>query len=429
MRTRHEGENGTGKEGETGPRARISASPPLPLSPSPPLRLFRLRTPLAWHNLTHNRRRLLVAVAGVGFAVVLMFTQMGFRNALFDSTIQIPRRLRADLVLVSKSHKGLVLFERFDKQRIYQAMSCPGVAGAHPFYIQFHGVLWKAGNTALRPIRLLAFPLSAPVFDVPGLSDCASQLAEPNTALFDRRSKPLYGLTQGPDMLTRQPEIEICNRSLRLAGTFELGTDFLADGNLLLGEENFAKYCPARCPGKDPLSVVDLGVIRVAEGADVEDVRQALERLLPDDVRVFTKQEIIDREIEFWNRSTPIGYIFFLGLVIGFLVGVVVCYQIISADIADHVPEFATLKAMGYRNRYFMGFVLQEAILLSVFSFIPGLLVSMGIYAVLAKGTGLLMILTVRRAAFIFLLTATMCLVSGGLAMRKVLGADPADLF
>jgi putative ABC transport system permease protein len=358
-----------------------------------------------------------------------MFTQWGFRNALFDSTIQIPITLRADLILASKSHKGLASFERFDRQRVYQARGCPGVAGAYPFYIHFHGVLWKASNTTIRPIRLLAVPLSAPVFAVPELAGCAPQLAEPNTALFDRRSKPLYGLPRGPDMIAEQPEIEVSGRSLRLVGTFELGTDFLADGNLLLGDENFAKYCPSRAPGKDPLSLVDLGVVQLAEGAHAEEVRQALLRLLPDDVRVYTKQEFIDREIDFWDRSTPIGWIFFLGLVIGFLVGVVVCYQIISSDIADHIPEFATLKAMGYRNRYFMLFVLQEALLLSVLSFIPGLLISLGIYAVLAKGTGLLMVLNMPRAALIFFLTAAMCLVSGGLAMRKVLAADPADLF
>jgi putative ABC transport system permease protein len=358
-----------------------------------------------------------------------MFTQLGFINALFDTTIQIPEKLNADLILASKAHKGLVSFERFDRQRIYQARGCPGVAAAYPFYMHFYGVLWKAQGSVIHPIRLLAFPLSDPVFAIPEAADHARQLEEPGTALFDRRNKPLYGVPRGGDPVADQPEVELNNRALRLVGTFELGTDFLADGNLILSDRNFAKFMPTRAPGKDPLSIVDLGVVQLADGADVAQVRAALAQLLPGDVRIYTKQEFIDREIAFWNDSTPIGYVFFLGMMIGFLVGVVVCYQIISADIADHIPEFATLKAMGYRNRYFMGFVLQEAFLLSVLSFIPGLLISLGIYTVLAKGTGLLMALNVPRAAFVFLLTAVMCLFSGGLAMRKVLAADPADLF
>jgi len=372
---------------------------------------------------------LAVALAGVGFAVVLMFTELGFRNALFDNTIQIPEKLNADLIVASKAHKGLVSFERFDRQRIYQARGCPGVAGVYPFYLQFYGVLWKASDTAIHPIRLLAFSLSDPVMAIPEVAACADQLAAPNTALWDRRSKPLFGLPSGRDVVANPPDIELCNRRLRLVGAFALGTDFLSDGNLILSDENFARYLPNRAPGKDPLGIVDLGVVQLAEGADPEQVREALVRLLPNDVRVYTKREFIDREIEFWNKSTPIGFVFFLGMLIGFLVGVVVCYQIISADIGDHIPEFATLKAMGYRNRYFIGLVLQEAIFLSVLSFIPGLLISLGLYAALAKGTGLLMALTVPRASFIFVLTAAMCLVSGCLAMRKVLAADPADLF
>ena len=387
------------------------------------------RTPLAWHNLTHNRRRLAIALAGVGFAVVLMFTELGFRNALFDSTVQILIKLNADLILVSKSHKGLVSNERFDSQRIYQARGCPGVAGVYPFYIHFRGVMWKAGESALHPIRLLAFNPLDPVVTIPEVAIHARELLEPNTALFDIRSKPRYGLADPRRLPANQPPIEVSNHALRLVGTFELGTDFGSDGNLILSDENFAKYAENRVPGRDPRSMVDLGVVQLAAGAKPEQVREALARMLPDDVRIYTRQEVIDREIAFWNKSTPIGYVFFLGMVIGFLVGVVICYQIISTDIGDHIPEFATLKAMGYRNRYFMVFVLQESFLLSVLSFIPGLLLSMAIYATLAHQTGLLMVLTVPRAAEVFFLTAAMCLLSGSLAMRRVLAADPADLF
>ena len=138
---------------------------------------------------------------------------------------------------------------------------------------------------------------------------------------------------------------------------------------------------------------------------------------------------MIERERNFWRHSTPIGYIFLVGTVIGFLVGMVICYQIINADIADHMPEFATLKAMGYRNRYFVGFVLMESVYLSLLSFVPGMLVSLGLYEALARSTGLLMILNVPRAASVLLLTLAMCIASGCLAMRKVLAADPAELF
>ncbi len=107
----------------------------------------------------------------------------------------------------------------------------------------------------------------------------------------------------------------------------------------------------------------------------------------------------------------------------------IICYQIINADIADHMPEFATLKAMGYPNRYFVGFVLLESTYLSLLSFVPGVLASYVLYEALARSTGLLMILNPSRVATVFLLTLAMCITSGCLAMRKVLAADPAELF
>ena len=72
---------------------------------------------------------------------------------------------------------------------------------------------------------------------------------------------------------------------------------------------------------------------------------------------------------------------------------------------------------------------MEEALLLSVLSFIPGWLVSVVLYDQLARYTGLLMTLSFWRIASLLLWTIAMCVVSGGLAMRKLFAADPADLY
>jgi putative ABC transport system permease protein len=192
---------------------------------------------------------------------------------------------------------------------------------------------------------------------------------------------------------------------------------------------NFANYFSFRARGADPLSVVDLGIVRVAPGADPQIVKRRLNEMLPDDVRVFTRQEFRDAETTFWRTSTPIGYIFGMGTALGFVVGVIICYQIIYSSVASHMAEFATLKAMGYRDKYFVGLVVSESAYLSVLGFVPGLLVTWVLYTVLAEWTGLLMLLTPPRAALVYLFTLAMCMTSGLLAMRKVLAADPAELF
>jgi len=387
------------------------------------------RVPLAWKNLTHDRRRLLVAISGIGFAVVLMFMQTGFKNALFDSTVQILQDLNADLVLIAKARYALPANQTFTIGRIYQAQACEGVRAAYPLYIERPRAVWKQPDGRGYPIRVFACEPNDPVLLVPEIARYAEPLRQQGAALLDEKNKSVYGPPGSHAPWNQWQGVTLAGRAIHLVGSFRLGTDFANDGNLFMNPANFARFFPSRAPGRDPLEVVDLGVVQLKKGADPQEVKSWLAARLPDDVAVYTKGEMIERERNFWRHSTPIGYIFLVGTVIGFLVGMVICYQIINADIADHMPEFATLKAMGYRNRYFVGFVLMESVYLSLLSFVPGMLVSLGLYEALARSTGLLMILNVPRAASVLLLTLAMCIASGCLAMRKVLAADPAELF
>jgi putative ABC transport system permease protein len=177
------------------------------------------------------------------------------------------------------------------------------------------------------------------------------------------------------------------------------------------------------------LSVVDLGLVQMARGQDPRDAQRWLSQNLPDDVQVLTKSEFITREKQFWRTNTPIGYIFTVGAVMGFVIGVVICYQIIYSDIADHLSEFATLKAIGYQNRYFVGLVFCASIYLSLLGFIPGALVSWALYQLIAWKTGLLMIFGWKVSLMVLGSTVLMCLCSGLLALRKLVAADPASLF
>jgi putative ABC transport system permease protein len=192
---------------------------------------------------------------------------------------------------------------------------------------------------------------------------------------------------------------------------------------------NFARYFPWRGTADDPLGTVDLGIVRLDDPAAADDVAAKLQAALPGDVTVWTKDGLIEREIDFWRASTPIGYIFAVGTIMGFVVGIVICYQTIYTDISNHMPEFATLKAMGYRSRYFFAIVLRQSLYLAALGFVPGLIVSFICYQILAAATGLLLDLNLLRAASVLLLTIAMCLASGMLAIRKLLAADPAELF
>jgi len=401
-----------------------------------------MRVPLAWCNLTHDLRRLVLAAGTVGFAVLLMFLQLGFLNALFDSTVALINTLDTDLVITSTGRYTMAISEAFPLRRIEQARAVAGVASAAPVYVEAYQAIVSpqppqpqpgadpsagaggAGKAPVRaPIRLVAVdPGSAPFKDTP-LNAALGALRTPLTALADRRSRNNYG------PLGTGSRLAVSGRRLEIVGEFELGTDFTSDGTLIVGSDTLDLLLPRRYPNFDGLGNVDIGIVRLEPGADAADVCRRVKEALPKDVSVVTKAAFIGREIDFWQKNTPIGFVFFLGLMLGFIVGIIVCYQILATEISDSMPELATLKAMGYSPRFFLALILEECLYLATLGFIPGVLAAAGGYAALAAVTGLPMRLTPDRMALVYLLTLGMCVVSGLLAIRRLNAAAPADLF
>jgi putative ABC transport system permease protein len=134
-------------------------------------------------------------------------------------------------------------------------------------------------------------------------------------------------------------------------------------------------------------------------------------------------------EKDFWQNISPIGTIFGVGVFMGFLVGSIIVYQILYTDVSDHLSEYATLKAIGYRDGFLFSIVLKEALLLSILGYIPGLAMSYGFYILTSQATGLPITMTMQRAVMVFIFTIVMCAGSGALAMRRIRSADPAEIF
>ncbi len=387
-----------------------------------------MRTPLAWKNLTHDGRRLAVAVSGVGFAVLLIFMELGFLNALLESTVQVLRMLNGELFVISSAKYALPARERFDIRRVYQSRGVSGVKGVYPFYMETLGAVLRERQSRGYPIRVLAFHEDDEIVNLASLALHTAELRSPGSALADVASRAKYGIPTRSEELAAY-EAELTGQDIRLVGHFRLGVDFANDGNLLMTAANFARFFPNRARGGDPLSLVDLAVVKLEDHADPRIVKRLLRDTLARDVDVLTKDELIQREMAFWRSNAPVGYIFLVGVYVGFVVGVIICYQIIYSDIADHLREFATLKAMGYTSAYFLKLVLCQSLYLSVMGFLPGAAVSYACYQALSAFTGLTMSLTLAVSLSVLLVTMAMCIVSGMLAVRKLLALDPADLF
>ncbi len=397
------------------------------------------KTPLAWLNLTHDRRRLVTSMAGVGFAVVLIFTELGFFNALLDSFVAPIQRLDDDphplLVMIHRDKDTLVDPRRFSRRWLVEAEANPDVDWARPVFIEANDSDWHDPQTdESRKIRVLASDSPEVLSILAGSVELATRLRSVGTGLLDVRSKPAFGVERflAGTIAAKEPETVLARHPLRIVGTFDLGTDFANDGNVIVSMRTFDLLFPIRQVFKVDVPAADLGVIRLKDGTDERAVRDRLTKELKAEVigvRILTPAEMIEREQSFWQEHTPVGPIFKLGVFLGFVVGVVICYQVLSSDIRDHLAEYATLKAIGYPNPYLVKVVCGQALWLGLLGFGPGVVVTHYLYSWLRTVTGLPMQLTLERLGWVLLLTLTMCLCSAYLAIRKLFKADPAELF
>lgn len=387
--------------------------------------MSNLDVSLAWKSLVRNPVRLLASAAGIAFAVALMFTQNGFRNALMDSMANVILSLDGDLMLIGRSQYTQFVPQPFPRRRVEQALSVEGVEAAVPLYTESRLLRWKNPVDGLaRRIRVLAYPPDEHVFKIPEIDAQSDLWRQPDAALADRHSQmDKYGELK-PGVVS-----ELGGRRIEIVGEFTLGTDFQNHGNLVMSEETFLKLMPHRRGESFGTRAVDVGVLRVGPGVDVRAVQRELRQRLPDDIRVLTKEEYVDREQGFWGRVTPIGTVFNIGVVMGFIVGLGVCYQVLFTEISDHLAEFATLKAMGHGHRTLLGVVLEEAFWLALFGFILGVGVSVFLFRLIRDATGLPLYLNWLDVGVIYSFTVVMCLASGAFAARRLRTADPAGLF
>ena len=383
----------------------------------------RRRIPLASLMLIRQPVRLAVALAGISFAGILMFMQLGFRDGLFDASVTVHRLFDADIVLISPRSTSSVSMAGFPRRRLIQAMAAPEVEGITP--VHWNLLLWRNPETrGTRSILALGFEPGHPLFTDPTLAAKAKLLTQKGRVLFDEKSRAEFGPVAKWFREGRTVESEIAGKRVRVAGLIGLGASFGADGNLLTSSETFLDLIP-----NTPSGSIEVGLVRLKPGSDADQVAQHLQSLLPDDVTVLTKQGFIDFEQNYWRTSTSIGFIFTLGAAMGFVVGCVIVYQVLYSDVSDHLPEYATLMAMGYKLNSLLGVVVREGLLLALFGYLPAYAAGQGLYLLVRNATQLPVAMNTVRAVSVFSMILIMCMLSAGLAMKRLVDADPAEIF
>jgi putative ABC transport system permease protein len=381
------------------------------------------RLPIGWLQLKHNKTRFAAAIAGVAFANILIFMQLGFLGALVETTKLPYRPMVADILISASDANTLSDGSNVPRQRLYQALAVPGVADASPFYLSKYD--WQRDNGTTINFQVFGIDPSKQIFNDPEIENARAQLRLLDTALLDRSARNIeVELSSAID--SGQPHrFEANGRTLNAVQTFSIGAGFEADGYLIVSDQTFFKMYPRRTAGA-PTHIL----ITVAPGIVPQAVVERLRQAIPEnDIIIRTIEEAASADEAYQTTERPVGVIFGFGVIIGVLVGLIIVYQVLSTDVADHLGEYATLKAVGYKQSFFLSIVFEEALILAVFGFIPGVLFALGLYDVLTAATGLPVVMTGTRAAAVLVGTSAMCLASGAIATRRLAGANPADLF
>ncbi len=383
---------------------------------------FYFAARLAWRQLIHERSKVITAMLGVMFAAVLVFMQLGFKDSLYDSIKKVPNKMSGDIFLMHKQSEALWRTTPFNRYTLQRALGNPDVTEVYPLYVGL-GSFKNPVTRTLRTLMVLGVDPQAGVFAKNDIAPFVSQLDLQDKIIFDNLSRPEFGPIK--DLLAQGEVItELQDRKVEVVGVFNMGASFAADGNVVTSDTNFARIFRNRT-----LDGVDVGVIRVREGANPEQVKAQLQGMLDEDVNVFTHADLVNYEMAYWSNNAPIGFIFGFGTIMGLVVGMVIVYQILFTDITNHLNEYATLKAMGYAHAYFLMVVFASSMYLALLGFLPGLTLSYILYTISEQVTFIPMPMPFSKIMTVFTLILTMCFFAGALAVRRLRAANPADMF
>jgi putative ABC transport system permease protein len=376
-----------------------------------------MKVPLAWRILTYDKRRTALALIGVFMALLLVFVELGFFYAVPRGGLLLYDNMRFDLLLSSDQYEYQAQPGVFPLSQLERVQSSPDVAEATPIY--FGSAKWKSGEGDLwLDVFMIGFDPASHIFIPDSINRQTAVLDQVDTVLIDSSTRPIFG------PLGTGRVVEIDDRKMTIGGQYVLGTGFMGLGVALTTTANFARLFPQRGS-----SIVNLGAIRLKAGVDPGRAAGDLQKLAGAGARIFMRQELDAHETAYWTTRTSVGIIFGSGLLISLVVGIMILYQIVSTQVGRQLPQFATLKAIGYRDHSLAATVSAMSLLIVIAGFIPALAAALGLYSLIRQETLLPVMMSEMRLLAVFAAALGMGVISALLSMWVLRRADPADIF
>ena len=369
---------------------------------------------LAWRNLVHDKVRLSVTLTGIVFAVVLIVVELGLFVGFTTTTSGLIDQSQADLWISSARVGYVEVGVPFSERKVYTVLATPGVAQASKYIARFSQ--WKRPDGRQESVQVVGFDpdqmLGGPWNLASGTQDA---LKESDNVIIDE----LYQEKLGVDHVNQV--VEINGRRARVVGFTRGIRSFTTSPYVFTSFKSAQSYTGL---ASDHTMFL---LVKVANGASVQAVRERLAARLPDS-DVHTTAEFSSMTRQYWMFTTGAGVAVLLAAALGLVVGIVVVAQTIYATTMDHLKEYGTLKAMGATNGYLYRVIIQQA----VASAVVGYVLAMGVSYFVVKGSqsgGAAIMVPPRMVAGMFVLTVVMCVGAALVSINKVTRLDPAMVF
>ncbi len=369
---------------------------------------------IAFRNLCHDKVRLVVTLTGIVFAVVLVTLQCGLFLGFLTTISGVIDNSEADIWVASRGVKTFDIAMSMPETRYYEVLAVPGVAVASRMVVDF--AFWKKPGGGQESIEIIAFDtdkgMGGPWNMVRGN---VGSLDAADAVIMDQ----LYMDKLGVASLGQ--EVEIISSRARVTGFTRGIRSFSTSPYVFTAYRNGFRY------SRFAEAEITYVLARVEQGQDPEEVCGRINNRV-NNVQAFTREEFSGLTRNYWMMSTGAGAALMLAAVLGFIVGMVVVAQTLYSTTMDHLPEFATLKAMGAPDSYITKILVTQACISAVMGYGIGMIICAAVVEFQKYGDAAI-VLPFPLAAAIFGLTVLMCIGASFISIRKIMNIDPAVVF
>lgn len=409
------------------------------------------KTPLVFKNLTYQLARTAVSIGGIMLAIVLMFMQLGFLGAVGETAAIVYGRMQFDLLVRSPDYLHLFESGMVSDSVLTTVAGVPGVTDVRPLDTLLGGYSKiKVGTenqyeeaenrpslqslirttTDSRGIAIFGIDPSRSALNLDELRAKSDKLAIPSQVIIDRKSSKDFGPANGVAFNSKDigANAEINGQRVTIAETVELGTGLAATGAVIVSRQGFE-----RLSGGMNRNSTSLILLRCTSGSNIQAVQDRVQKRLSElgfeHLHVLTRERVLQAEKDRWIYETPVGIIFSMGVGLAVVVGAVICYMVLASDVIAKLPEYATLKAIGYSNFYLSGLLIKQALALAISALVPAYFLSILLYYLVSVKIGVDIEMSLSRLVIVSALSIAMCMAAGLIAVRKLAKAEPASLF